>query len=210
VATWRSNAPGAALSAHSPACGRLQCDSKRGDRDAAHAGPARGTRHSHDPTSGPASLALRENGWEPGEGLTAEIKTLTDKLRRAASDIAWEARAAAAARRRHDLWLLVVGLAFGLLLGAYVWRAVPGTAGRRSGFGRPTASAYTQRVGCGRSISTLLRCGPVSQPPWERRTLLTQDQAEPYCRLPGAYEPRRHSALRGTGCSRCMLTARDR
>jgi len=78
------------------------------------------------------------------KGLTEEIKTLTGELRRAAADVAWEARTAAAARRQHDLWLLVVGLAIGLLLGAYVWRAVAGTAGRRSDFGRSTASGYTQ------------------------------------------------------------------
>jgi hypothetical protein len=40
--------------------------------------------------------------------------------------------------------------------------------------------------------------------------LLTQDQAEPYCRLPSAYEPRRQPALRGTRRPCWMPIARDR
>jgi len=55
-------------------------------------------------------------------GLRAEIKRLTDELRRASADVAREARAAATARRERDVWIVAVGLALGLLLGAYLWR----------------------------------------------------------------------------------------
>jgi hypothetical protein len=55
-------------------------------------------------------------------GLRAEIKSLIDDLRRASADVACEARAAATARRQRDLWVVAIGLALGLLLGAYVWR----------------------------------------------------------------------------------------
>jgi hypothetical protein len=76
--------------------------------------------------------ACQEKAGNLEKGLTTEVQALTDQLRKAAADVAWEARAAAATRRRHDLWVLCFGLALGLLLGAYLWRTAPTNGKQKS------------------------------------------------------------------------------
>src|SRR5262249_53640611 len=67
-----------------------------------------------------ASAANLENG------LVAQVKTLTDRLRVAGEELGREARSAATRQHERDLWVLIVGIVLGTLIAygsAQVWKA---------------------------------------------------------------------------------------
>jgi hypothetical protein len=65
------------------------------------------------------------------KGLTAQVATMTDRLRAAGEDLGREARSVATQRHNHDFWVFLLGVLLGTLMAfgaAHVWRGWTATA----------------------------------------------------------------------------------